>query len=201
MSTNFERIKTLNAVAVRQSVELVRAASVQDWSRPTPCSEWMLSDLLAHMTAQHHGFAAAARGDGGDLARWEVHPLGGDAISHYAKAADDVLVAFASVETPDTEFVLPEFARGQVFPAQLAVGFHLIDYLVHSWDVAVTLGIPFDPDPELVEVALPIAVAVPQGPNRLEPGSAFQPVLGTEDGASSFDRILSVLGRSPAWHA
>jgi uncharacterized protein (TIGR03086 family) len=201
MHTKFERIKALNAVAVRHSVELVRAATAQDWSRPTPCSEWALSDLVAHMTAQHHGFAAAAGGDGGDLAHWEVHPLGDDAIARYTDAADDVLAAFASVKTADTEFALPEFTTESTFPALLAVGFHLIDYLVHSWDVAATLGIGFEPDPELVEIGLPIALAVPQGPNRLEPGSAFRPVLATDDGATSMDQILAVLGRSPDWHA
>jgi uncharacterized protein (TIGR03086 family) len=149
------------------------------------------------MTAQHHGFAAAARGQGEDLRRWEVHPLGDDAIAQYTEAADEVLAAFAAVEDAEAELALPEFTTGRTFPAQLAIGFHLIDYLVHSWDVAVTLGIPFNPDPELVRVGLPIALAVPAGPNRLEPGSPFRPALGMEDGAGAMDRILTVLGRSP----
>ena len=197
MPTNFSEIRRLDAIAVRHSVELVHAASGDDWSLPTPCSEWRLRDLVAHMTAQHHGFAAAARGQGEDVRRWEVHPLGDDAIAHYTDAAEDVLAAFAAFEDADTAFTLPEFTTGRTFPAQLAIGFHLIDYLVHSWDVAVTLDVEFNPDPELVRVGLPIALAVPAGPNRLEPGSPFQPALDTEDGASAMDRILTVLGRSP----
>lgn len=31
-------------------------------SRPTPCAGWSLRDLLARMTVQHRGFAAAAAG-------------------------------------------------------------------------------------------------------------------------------------------
>jgi uncharacterized protein (TIGR03086 family) len=197
MHISFDEIRRLDAVAVRHSVELVRSASPHDWSRQTPCSEWLLRDLVAHMTAQHHGFAAAARGQGGDVSRWEVYPIVDDAASQYAEAADDVLAAFAAVEGADAEFVLPEFTTGRAFPAHLAIGFHLIDYLVHSWDVAVTLGLPFDPDADLVRVGLPIALAVPSGANRLEPGSPFQPVLSAHDDASAMDRILAVLGRAP----
>jgi hypothetical protein len=61
----------LNARAVRASVQIVSQASAADLSRPTPCSDWTLGELLAHMTAQHEGFAAAAAGDGADLVHWQ----------------------------------------------------------------------------------------------------------------------------------
>jgi Mycothiol maleylpyruvate isomerase N-terminal domain len=38
-------------------------ASASDLARPGPCADWTLADLLAHMTAQHNGSAAAAAGD------------------------------------------------------------------------------------------------------------------------------------------
>src|SRR5580700_3406614 len=49
----------LDARAVRASVQIVSQASVADLARPTPCPDWTLAELLAHMTAQHNGFAAA----------------------------------------------------------------------------------------------------------------------------------------------
>jgi gas vesicle protein len=36
-----------------------------DLTRPTPCAGWTLHGLLAHMTTQHYGFAAAAAGQEG----------------------------------------------------------------------------------------------------------------------------------------
>src|SRR3954454_4948172 len=88
-------IRELNRRAVLASVEVVSKATTADLSRTTPCSEWNLSDLLAHMTAQHFGFAAAVRGNGANLKSWEVRPLGDDPASEYAKAADHVIAAFA----------------------------------------------------------------------------------------------------------
>ncbi len=52
----------LDARAVRASVRVVLQASAADLARPTPCADWTLAELLAHMTAQHNGFAAAAAG-------------------------------------------------------------------------------------------------------------------------------------------
>jgi uncharacterized protein (TIGR03086 family) len=198
-------ITTLNSRAVRHSMEIVEGATVVDLGRPTPCAGWTLADLLGHMTAQHRGFAAAAEGDGQDLAHWEVRPAGDDEVKQYLEASERVLAAFAAPGVLDSEFTLPEFpVDPPVFPARLAIGFHFIDYVVHGWDVARTLGLPFDPDPELLEPALKVALAVPGGDSRLRVGAAFGPALDdadtdADDAIGTMDRILLLLGRSPKW--
>ncbi|MGW8399300.1 TIGR03086 family metal-binding protein [Streptomyces lydicus] len=192
-------LTSLHARAVRDSVALVRRVTPDDLTRPTPCSARTLADLLAHMTAQHHGFAAAARGDGRDPAHWAVHPLGADPVARYAAAADEVIAAFAAVGTPDQPFALPEFTTARTFPAHRAIGFHFIDYLVHTWDVARSLGLDHSPGPALLEAALPIAYAVPDDDSRRAPGSAFRPALAAAAHAGPLERILTVLGRSPDW--
>ncbi|GAB7029362.1 TIGR03086 family metal-binding protein [Streptomyces sp. NPDC021749] len=199
--TDFARLRRLHAQAVRDSVALVRRIRPDDLTRPTPCSAWTLADLLAHMTVQHHGFAAAARGDGRDPAHWAVRPLGPDPVAAYDAAAERVLTAFAAVDDPDRACHLPEFAAAQTFPARRVVGFHLIDYVVHGWDVARTLDLGYDPDPALLRAALPIARAVPDDDSRLAPGSAFRPGLPLDHPAGELDRILVLLGRSPSWRA
>ncbi|NEB82240.1 TIGR03086 family protein, partial [Streptomyces sp. SID14478] len=60
----------LDRLAVQESVRLLDLARADDWERDTPCTGWTLRRLAAHMTAQHRGFAAAARGEGNELARW-----------------------------------------------------------------------------------------------------------------------------------
>lgn len=191
-------IRELDRRAVRASVDLVAKAAAEDLGRPTPCAGWTLADLLAHMTAQHHGFAAAAEGPGADLAAWRVEPSGDDALSAYAAAAERVTTAFAQDGVLDREFALPEFGKDLTFPAAQAIGFHFIDYLVHGWDVAQSLGVAFTAEPELVEAAWPIARAVPDDGRRRRPGAAFQPGLVIAEDADRFDRILAMLGRSPA---
>lgn len=200
MHTNLSNLRDLHRRVVRYSVELVRHVTAEDLTRPTPCSRWNLADLLSHMTAQHRGFAAAAAGQGHDLAHWEVHPPGSDLVAQYSAAADGVITAFAAVESPDQVFDLPEFGDVHEFPAIHAITFHFIDYVGHSWDVARSLNIPFDPDADLLEAALPVALAIPDGKSRLELGAAFGPALAAAgDDSSVLDRILLALGRSPGW--
>ncbi|MDX8033391.1 TIGR03086 family metal-binding protein [Lentzea sp. BCCO 10_0856] len=182
--------------AVLASVAVVAQVQAADLGRPTPCAEWTLADLLAHMTAQHHGFAAAARGRGGEHAAWEVRPA---TVAGYTAAAEDVLAAFAEPEVPQREFELPEFRPVSRFPAAQAISFHLIDYVVHGWDVARSLGLDHHLAPDLAGPALRIALAVPDGDNRLEPGAAFGPALAVDDDADPLHRILALLGRSPEW--
>jgi uncharacterized protein (TIGR03086 family) len=194
-------IRELDRAAVRYSVELTDQASAADLIRPTPCAGWSLGDLLAHMTAQHRGFAAAARGHGDDLVGWELPPIDVDLIAHYREAAGDVLDAFAGVDSLGERWSLPELSTEVTFSAGRAIGFHFIDYLVHGWDVARSLDLPYEPPDGLTAAARPIAEAVPEGERRLQPGAAFAPRLAIPDQASTMDRILLLLGRRPDWTA
>ena len=96
------------------------------------------------------------------------------------------------------EFTLPEFTPRQRFPAAQAISFHFIDYVVHSWDVARTLGLPVSFGPVLLAAARGVASEVPGGEARLRPGAAFGPAM-TWPGPGGLDEIVALLGRSPAW--
>lgn len=191
----------LHRIAVLASVDVVSQVQETDLDRSTPCSEWTLSELLAHMTVQHHGFAAAARGHGEDPEVWRVRPLGADPVGAYRAAAEDVLAAFAEEGVLEREFTLPEFRPVSRFPGSRAVGFHLIDYVVHGWDVARSIGADYRLDPRLEEIALKIALAVPDADNRLAPGAAFRPSLPGGEDATTLEKILTALGRAPGWPA
>lgn len=197
MHTITDDITGLDALAVRASVDLVARARPADMARPTPCADWTLLGLVSHMAAQHYGFAAAAGGDG-DLARWRPRRLGADPVADYRESADAVLAAFSAPGVLDRQFPLPEFAPGASFPGQQAVSFHFIDYVVHSWDVAMTLGLAVRFTPALLDAAAGVAQAVPAGEARLAPGAAFAPAVACQDG-SPLDRIVALLGRSPDW--
>jgi len=184
--------RAADAVAVRKSMALLDGPL--DLTLPTPCAGWTLADLVAHMTAQHRGFAAAARGGGADGSVWKHDPA-----DSYAEAAEDVIAAFAGVGSLDAPFMLPEINAGEPFPAWQAMSFHLVDYVVHGWDVARTLSLTFSLPVDVFAATLPIAERVPDGPTRLRPGAGFAPGLPVAEDASTLDRILALLGRSPAW--
>src|SRR5512146_895956 len=190
-------IVTLDARAVRASVALVARARPADMARPTPCADWTLHGLIAHMATQHYGFAAAAAGDG-DLARWRARRLGGDPAAAYRASAEAVLAAFSADGVLDRRFPLPEFTPVTAFPARQAISFHFIDYVVHSWDVAKALGLDAEFGEDLLRAALRVARAVPRGEARLAPGAAFAPAVAWPDG-SPLDQVVAILGRSPDW--
>jgi uncharacterized protein (TIGR03086 family) len=204
MHTN-DDVREFHRRAVSASVDVVASVTVDDLDRPTPCSGWNLVDLLAHMTVQHNGFAASARGHGADLAVW--HParvadaVAADPVGVYTVAAADVLEAFSAEGVLDAPFALPEFGPDAVVPGATAIGFHFVDYVVHGWDVARSIDVPFALPPDVVSAVLPIALGVPDGDFRAVGGSPFAMALPTADEASDLDRVLRHLGRSPAWTA
>ncbi|MCX4768817.1 TIGR03086 family metal-binding protein [Streptomyces sp. NBC_01260] len=197
-------IVQLDRAAVLESVRIVESAGPADWDRPTPCSRWTLRRLVEHMGAQHLGFAAASRGEGAGAAVWETRPAGDDPAARYREAADAVLEAFAEPGVLERRFALPEIDAAATFAAATAIGFHFIDYVVHSWDAAASLGMRTAFPPDVVEAALPIALRVPGGERRERPGAAFRPALPCDEGAGgdradTFRLVLSTLGRSPDW--
>jgi uncharacterized protein (TIGR03086 family) len=194
-----EDIRDLDRRAVRSSVHVVSHTAPDDLGRATPCAGWTLADLLAHMTTQHHGFAAAAEGRGADPEVWRTRPAAGDPVQEYAESADLVVAAFADDTVSERQFALPEISTGVSFPAARAIGFHFVDYVVHGWDVARTLGIPLVLDADVLEVALMVAREVPGGARRLEPGAAFAPSVAVPDDGEPLDHIVAMLGRSPGW--
>jgi uncharacterized protein (TIGR03086 family) len=187
----------LDAEAVRASIEIAGAATAADLAKPTPCRAWTLYGLLAHMATQHYGFAAASRGDA-DPAVWKLRDLGDDPVKAYIESAEHVLDAFAQPGVADRTFPLAEFGPDAAFPGAQAVSFHFIDYVVHTWDVAKSLGTPVSFTPTVLEAAEAVAQVVPTGEVRTTPGTPFAPDIPWS-GNDPLDRILAHLGRNPNW--
>jgi uncharacterized protein (TIGR03086 family) len=184
----------LDRRAVQATVGVVSGCA--DLTLPTPCAGCCLRDLLAHMTVQQHGFARAVDGELTSVEDWAPRHAE-DPIAAYAEASRQVLAAFAAVDDPSRPVLLPEI-RDEPVSAQLALGFHLVDNVVHAWDVAVSIGVQPALDADVLTAALFVARQVPDGDERNRPGAAFAPGLAVGSGASTLDEILLLLGRDPA---
>jgi uncharacterized protein (TIGR03086 family) len=197
--TGLDAVVERDRLAVERSIEIVSLVTADKIELPTPCAAWSLGDLLAHMIAQHDGFAAAASGTTTDRSFWHPRTLGGNPAVAYAEAARHVLTAFAARQALSPRFWLPEIRDGGPFLAETAIGFHFLDYVVHGWDVAASLGIAADYPAELVSAALEISRVVPGGAARTVAGASFRPSLGSGAARSELDQLLMTLGRSPSW--
>ncbi|MGW4713566.1 TIGR03086 family metal-binding protein [Nocardia sp. NPDC004260] len=197
LTESAEALRDRHARSVRLSVDVVDRVRPDALDAETPCAGWRLRDLLEHMITQNHGFAAAARGSE-DLDVWTVR-ASADPVADYRASADDVLAAFAAEDVLERSLLLPEILPDQGIPAVRVIGFHLVDSVVHAWDVARSIGETITPDLDVAEAALSIALAVPDGPERTVPGAAFAPALSVPEHTPTLDRILLLLGRSPSW--
>lgn len=186
----------------RESVRLCRDAVARvaphRLADPTPCAEWDLRDLLHHIAVQNRGFAAAAAGHGSEY-DWWTGEFAEDPIADCLTSCDEVVTAFAADDALDRHWSLPDVTTETTIPGSTAINFHLVDSVVHAWDVARAIGEHIEINPELAAVALRIAEKVPTGSSRLEPGAAFGQAMPTVAQESRLDRMLRLLGRSPAW--
>jgi uncharacterized protein (TIGR03086 family) len=193
---NFVELHRRAVAGIRPVLDRVEAA---DLDRPTPCAGWDLRALLEHMTGQDHGFAAAVRAahDGGevDVSEFAPRPLGPSLTA----GLDEVVAAFAA--GADGPVLLPEFDRR--LPLAIVVQMHLVDTLVHGWDVAATLGAQDayaeQLDGETVAAALAMCEQIPDDEYRDKPGASFAHALPAPQDADAWTRVLTLLGRDPAW--
>lgn len=159
------------------------------------------------MTGQDSGFAAAVRaaatGEDVPASAFAARPLGPDPAAEVAATAEQVAVAFAEAAGLERPVLLAEFdAR---LPLTVVAGMHLVDTVVHGWDVAAALGaqaayeVALDPD--VVSAALSVVEQVPDDESRTTPGAPFGRAVPVPAGTDAWERVLRLLGRDPAWSA
>lgn len=204
MHIKSDEIAPFHRTAVLQSVAVVEAVAASDLDRPTPCAGWTVADLLAHMTVQHRGFAASVRGHGADVRIWDpetvIAEVRADPVGSYTAAARDVLEAFSADGIDDAVCALPEFGPDATVPGPIALAMHFVDYVVHGWDIATSLGVPFRLPDEVVAAALPIVLGIPDDESRETANAPFGHAVEAT-GTTDLDRLLAHLGRRPQWSA
>ena len=196
MHTNVADFVALDAVAVRASAELVACARPRHGTANALCGLDAARANLSHgrsalrirrRRGRRRRCGAVASPPPGQRSRRGLPCVSGDRAGRVLRGrGTGPPVSAARVRR-----------RGGL-PARQAVSFHFVDYVVHSWDVARALGLEVHFTQELLDAALPVAQAVPNGEARLAPGAAFSPAVAWQDG-SPLDRIVTILGRSPDW--
>ncbi|WP_243704867.1 TIGR03086 family protein [Micromonospora sp. KC723] len=74
----------------------------------------------------------------------------------------------------------------------------LSDLVLHGWDLARAVGLPYEPAPEFVAAGHRFMGET--GPMGRQMG-AFGPEVVTAPGCAELDRLLGRAGRDPAWGA
>jgi uncharacterized protein (TIGR03086 family) len=174
-------IDVWRAVADKWTEVLARVGDA-DWEKPTPCEDWTVRGLVDH-TLQWQATGAAMLGatsaPGDD---WEA------IRDAYASHLSDPANLAGTVD---------EFAG---IPKQELTGFLIGDLLIHSWDLARSIGADEVLPPDAVAATMTGLHHVPaellRGHNPL--GQAMMgPAVDIADDASLQDRMLAFTGRRP----
>lgn len=197
MGTGVSDLIAEHARVMHTSAGIVAQAGAADLDRRTPCAGWDLRALLGHMIGQNYGFAAAVEGDR-DPAVFDDRPVGDDPVGDYRAGVDRALTAFAAPGLPEREVFMAVIRGGLTLPGATVVRMHLVDYVVHGWDVAKTLGVAAAYDPDVLQVALAVAQAVPDAARSDDERAPFRPTVETSS-ADLLDQVVANLGRDPRW--
>lgn len=165
--------------------------------QPTPCPPWSVRDLLCHMVGQHLRFAAVARGeDPESAAPVQGPPLGADPAATLRESAEILTKSFADADDA-TSVLLPEI--GRPVPIAALISFHFLDFVVHAWDLAVSIEAPYNPPAELSNLAFQVGQVIPD--TSREPGGSFAAKVPVGEDADALAQLLGLVGRDPDWTA
>jgi uncharacterized protein (TIGR03086 family) len=175
--------------------------------RPTPCVDWTLRTLLEHIAGQNAGLARAFDGGDADLGAWaplSVDPDAPAAVAASNAALADSIASAVAVDGGLTRSIwMPEIRPNAVLPGAIALRAHLLDTVVHSWDIAAALGDAerADFDDDVLEEVWSMAVGIEDGDTREASGFFGRSAVddATLRGLSGLPRIVAWLGRVPNW--
>jgi uncharacterized protein (TIGR03086 family) len=185
-------LRDLDVRALAATGEIVVAVRPEDLDRPSTCTGWTVGDLLRHMVGHNHGFAAAGRGRPAGAEVWDAGTLGDNHYLAYARSVADVTSSFGADGFLERE--VDVFGYG-TFPGAIAIRMHFVDFLVHGWDVARSVGGNDVLDEELSEAALAIAARWPD--SAWGPTGPFRARVDVPADAPAGQRLVGFLGRDP----
>jgi uncharacterized protein (TIGR03086 family) len=178
--------------AVVDDFEKLLAGIDQDqWTLPTPCSEWTVRELVNHVHFGNKQFAAAASGTA--EGPWRKEPdadlLGDEPVAAFRDFADAMLVAFGQPGALERIVVV---GIGPV-PGIAALHLRVVEHLVHGWDLLRATGQQAAFDEQVAAQAYAFTEAkLADVPSQ---STAFAARKAVSDDAPALDRLAALLGR------
>ncbi|MFF2962003.1 TIGR03086 family metal-binding protein [Streptomyces sp. NPDC057963] len=197
MDTHTETTHTIDLEpAARQITGLLDGIDEQRLAGPTPCPDYTVRELLAHVAGLSAAFRDAARKSFGpttDTAPDSTLPvLAGDWRETLPPLLDELVTAWRD---PAARQGMTR-AGGVDMPGEVAAVVVLDELVIHGWDLARSTGQTYEADEAGLRVSLAMLT-----PNDAVPRSERifgRPVPVPAD-ASLVDRTVAMSGRRPDW--
>ena len=167
----------------------MQAVGSDDWSKPTPCTEWDVRALVAHVVDEDLWVPPLLDGktieEVGDAF---ADPLGDDPIASWDKAKREGIGASRGVDLEATVHVSFGDITADEYLKQVAT-----DHVIHAWDLARAVGASVDFDDDAVETAY---LYLEPNAELWRQAGAFGPAVPAPDGADRLTELVALTGRS-----
>ncbi|WP_406012674.1 TIGR03086 family metal-binding protein [Streptomyces sp. NBC_00984] len=182
--------------AARHIAALLDGIDEQQLDDPTPCPDYAVRELLAHVAGLSAAFCDAARKDFGPMT--DTAPDAGLPV-----LADD----WRETLPPLLEEVVKAWrdpaarqgmtrAGGVDLPGEVALVIALDELVIHGWDLARATGQRYEADEADLRVALDMLTP---GDGKPRADSIFGPPVPVPADAPLVDRAVAMSGRRPDW--
>jgi uncharacterized protein (TIGR03086 family) len=156
------RAQHRDALAIASS--FVHCVDATSWRRGTPCGGWDVAALVAHMTGQNNGFARALGHGEADRTAYAPVAAALDELPAVWTASVEALQLAVDQVTLDRPVRLVEVRPEASLPAAAAVRIHLLDTVIHTWDLATSMDLDYRPADEVLDAVEAVARQIPTGP-------------------------------------
>jgi uncharacterized protein (TIGR03086 family) len=182
--------------ACQRTADVLAGVTDEQLGLPTPCEKLRLDELIAHIGGLALAFAAAAGKEFGPLT--DTPPTDGAQIdADWRTDYPRRLAALADAWKNRDAWQGMTRAGGVDLPAEVMGTVALAEVVIHGWDVARTIGAPYDGDPATIQACLAhLAQFDAAGTEGM-----FGPAVPIADDAPDLDRVIAMSGRDPAWRA
>jgi len=170
--------------------EQVRDVDGDEWLAPTPCADWDVRMVVAHVVVGDAQLPLLVNGDVVPMVEeFDPSVLGNNPLAAWRGTALAAIRAFSRPGALAERYAHP---IGHITGRRI-IGFRITDSLVHAWDIARARELDLLLDPEIAEYCLdfwqPMAAGLPSS-------GFFGAAVLPPDGADPGVRLLSLLGRT-----
>lgn len=181
--------------AARQVAALLDGIEKKQLTDPTPCPDYAVRELLAHLVGLSKAFRDAARKDLGpttDSSPAAALPvLGDDWREALPPLLDELVTAWRD---PAARQGMTR-AGGVDLPGEVAAMVALNELVVHGWDLARSTGQAYEAD----EASLRVSLAMLTPRDDIPRPDIFGPPVPVPADAPLVDRAIAMSGRHPDW--
>lgn len=172
---------------------VIASVADDDLTKPTPCPDATVGDLIDHIRTFSVAFTRSARKEGRD-----GPPPKADAANlppDWRQSTAEALQTLATVWAQPDAWEGMSHAGPLELPAEVAGLVAVDELIVHGWDIAVATGQPYDASGDTVAAAISF-VANFEAPRD---GGLFGPIVEVPEDAAPLDQLLGLTGRDPHW--